>query len=276
MSVQLNWSAYLQERTEMVKCNDACFKTRCENNILCFITNSCDDPDHDYVLGYLRFAGNTFLQIVKFLMGMCVLFLKRINASQSMNFWFCMMDYRRAVCSPVVSLAATPRANAGLPLATHNPRVGAPSESDEEESVQERPRQQRKRSAPWCATDQAIVKKRSEMQRLARRTALREAGDVIERSASCDSKQADFIRLYLSELDEECTKATGMQLALFTYGTYSSSIPNMIFVIICRLEGYRKAMYCWRTSVVEQAIHHYNVWRAHQVRCQWMGYVTSD
>ena len=117
-----------------------------------------------------------------------------------------------------------------------------PSESDEEKSVQERPQEQRKRSAPWCATDQAIVKKRSEMQRLARRTALREAGEVVERSASCDSKQADFIRLYLSELDEECTKATGMHLALFTYGTYSLSIPHMIFVIICRLEGYRKAM----------------------------------
>ena len=117
-----------------------------------------------------------------------------------------------------------------------------PDESDEEESIQERPQEQRKRSAPWCATDQAIVKKRSEMQRLARRTALREAGEVVERSASCDSKQADFIRLYLSELDEECTKATGMQFALVTHGTYSWSIPHMIFVIICRHEGYRKAM----------------------------------
>ena len=94
-----------------------------------------------------------------------------------------------------------------------------PSESDEEESVQERPREQRKRSAPWCATDQAVVKKRSEMQRLARRTALREAGDVVERSASCDSKQADCIRMYLSDLDDECTKETGMHLALFTYWT---------------------------------------------------------
>ena len=91
----------MQERTEMVKCNDACFKTRCGNNILCFITNICDDPDHNYVLGYLRYAGNTFLPIVKYLMGMCVLFQKRINASQSMNFCICMMDYRRAVCSPV-------------------------------------------------------------------------------------------------------------------------------------------------------------------------------
>ena len=63
-----------------------------------------------------------------------------------------------------------------------------------------------------------------------------------EATASCDSKQADFIRLYLSGLDEECTKATGMQFALVTQGTYSWFIPHMIFVIICRHEGYRKAM----------------------------------
>ena len=128
------------------------------------------------------------------------------------------------------------------PRSQRSTRVSERASVSNEEVSGEVLREQRKRSAPWSATDQAVTKKRYEIRRLARRTAERKAGGVVERSASCDSKHADVIRMYLSELDDEITKAIGMHLVLFTYVIERLSITLMICVIICRLEGFRRAM----------------------------------
>ena len=105
------------------------------------------------------------------------------------------------------------------------------SDSNNEESGKV---QQRKRSAPWNATDQALTNKR--------RTAERKARHISERSTSCDSKHSDSIRMYLSEMDDEIPKAIGMHLVLVTYVIKRMVITLLIYVIICRLEGSRRAM----------------------------------
>ena len=74
----------------------------------------------------------------------------------------------------------------------------------------------RKRDAPWCASHPGIIKKRVEMQQRADQTAAQEARGVRERSASCDSKHADFMRTYISMLDDECTVAA-KNIGMYSY-----------------------------------------------------------